>query len=115
MLICVLLFTHSIVSLFLPLSDIDSSLSGTNQDIALHPTISGIYNLFSQDQLRIIQSVGYPSANKSHFASIDIYNTGNDGNNWNNGQDNGWIGRFMENHYNELIPSTFPLGIQNWI
>jgi uncharacterized protein (DUF1501 family) len=74
--------------------------------------MSGIYNLFSQDQLRIIQSVGYPSANKSHFASIDIYNTGNDGNNWNNGQDNGWIGRFMENHYNELIPSTFPLGIQ---
>ena len=103
---------HIPSSLALPLNGIDSSLSGTNQDIALHPAMSGIYNLFSQDQLRIIQSVGYPSANKSHFASIDIYNTGNDGNNWNNGQDNGWIGRFMENHYNELIPSTFPLGIQ---
>jgi len=103
---------HIPSSLALPLNGIDSSLLGTNQDIALHPAMTGIYNLFNQDQLRIIQSVGYPSANKSHFASIDIYNTGNDGNNWNNGQDNGWIGRFMENHYNQLIPSSFPLGIQ---
>ena len=103
---------HIPSSLALPLNNIDSSLLGTNQDIALHPALSGFFNLFNQDQLRIIQSVGYPSANKSHFASIDIYSTGNDGNNWNNGQDNGWIGRFMENHYSELIPSSFPLGIQ---
>lgn len=68
---------HIPSSLALPLNGIDSSLLGTNQDIALHPAMTGIYNLFNQDQLRIIQSVGYPSANKSHFASIDIYNTGN--------------------------------------
>ncbi|MBK86373.1 MAG: hypothetical protein CMC86_04145 [Flavobacteriaceae bacterium] len=103
---------HIPSSVLMPLSDIDSSLMGTNQDIAFHPTLSGLYNLFDQDQLKVMQSVGYPSANKSHFASIDIYNTGNDGNNWNNGQNNGWIGRFMENHYADLIPSVYPMGIQ---
>ena len=103
---------HVPSSLALPLSNLDSSLLGTNQDIAFHPAFSGMYDLFEKDQLRVIQSVGYPSANKSHFASIDIYNTGNDGNNWNNGQSSGWIGRFIENHYSELIPSAYPMGIQ---
>jgi uncharacterized protein (DUF1501 family) len=103
---------HVPSSLVLPLSNIDSNLAGTNQDIGLHPKLSGMYNLFDQDQLKIIQSVGYPSANRSHFASIDIYNTGNDGSNWNNGQNSGWIGRFMENHYTDLLPTNFPMGVQ---
>jgi uncharacterized protein (DUF1501 family) len=96
----------------LHLNTIDSSIQGTNQDIAFHPAFSGMYNLFDQDQLHIIQSVGYPSQNKSHFASIDIYNTGNDGNNWNNGQGSGWMGRFLENHHSDLFPTNFPVGIQ---
>lgn len=103
---------HVPSSAALHLSHVDSTLLGTNQDLALHPSLSGLYNLFDQNQLRIIQSVGYPSANKSHFASIDIYNTGNDGNNWNNGQNSGWIGRFIENHYNDILPTNYPMGIQ---
>ena len=103
---------HIPSSLFLPLSNIDSNLTGTNQDIALHPELTGFYNLYAQDQLRIIQSVGYPSQNKSHFGSQDIYATGNDGNNWVNGDQSGWIGRFMEHNYADTIPTTYPLGIQ---
>ncbi len=103
---------HIPSSLFLPLSNIDSNLTGTNQDIALHPELTGFYNLYAQDQLRIIQSIGYPSQNKSHFGSQDIYATGNDGNNWVNGDQSGWIGRFMEHNYADTIPTTYPLGIQ---
>ena len=62
-------------SQYLPLSAIYSSIQGTNQDIALHPALSGFQTLFAQDQMRIIQSVGYPYQNKSHFASKDIYAT----------------------------------------
>ena len=103
---------HIPSSLFLPLNNIDSNLTGTNQDIALHPQLTGFYDLYAQDQLRIIQSVGYPSQNKSHFGSQDVYATGNDGNNWNNGDQSGWIGRFMEQNYTDTIPTTYPLGIQ---
>lgn len=103
---------HIPSSVYLPLNDIDSNLIGTNQDIALHPQLTGFYNLFAQDQLRIIQSVGYPSQNKSHFGSQDIYATGNDGNNWVNGDQSGWIGRFMEQNYADNIPTAYPLGIQ---
>ena len=104
--------THIPISSLNFLNSIDPSILGTNQDIAFHPALSGMFNLFSEGQLRIIQSVGYPNSNKSHFASIDIYNTGNDGNNWNNGQSSGWIGRFLENHYQNLLPNNYPMGIQ---
>jgi uncharacterized protein (DUF1501 family) len=103
---------HIPSTLYLPLNQIDTSLSGTNQDIALHPALTGFKNLYAADQLRIIQSVGYPFQNKSHFASKDIYATGNDGSNWNNGSDSGWIGRYMEQAYADLIPTNYPLGIQ---
>jgi uncharacterized protein (DUF1501 family) len=103
---------HIPSALYLPLNQIDSSLAGTNQDIALHPALTGLKDLYAADQLRIIQSVGYPSQNKSHFASQDIYATGNDGSNWSNGSDSGWIGRYMEHAYADSIPANYPLGIQ---
>jgi uncharacterized protein (DUF1501 family) len=83
-----------------------------NQQIGLHPSLTGIKNLYDNDLLRIIQSVGYPSQNKSHFASTDIYSTANDGNSWNNGNNSGWIGRFMESYYADLIQNSFPLGVE---
>ena len=96
---------------------VDISLS-SNQQLMFHPALldgqynSGFKGLYQSGMLRILQSVGYPSANKSHFASIDLWSTGNDGNSWDNGKDSGWMGRFMEEAYSNLLPSNFPLGIQ---
>ena len=96
---------------------VDTSLP-SNQQLMFHPALlegqynSGFKGLYQSGMLRILQSVGYPSANKSHFTSIDLWSTGNDGNSWNNGKDSGWMGRFMEEAYSNLLPSNFPLGIQ---
>ena len=57
--------THIPISSLNFLSSIDPSILGTNQDIAFHPGLSGMFNLFSEGQLRIIQSVGYPNSNLS--------------------------------------------------
>ena len=91
--------------------NLDSTLS-ENQQLGLHPTLIGLKNIYDEGILRILQSVGYPSQNKSHFASTDIYNTGNDGNSWLNGGDSGWIGRFMESYYYNLFESSYPLGVE---
>ena len=91
--------------------NLDTTLQD-NQQLGLHPTLVGLKNIYDSGILRILQSVGYPSQNKSHFASTDIYNTGNDGNSWLNGGDSGWIGRFMESYYYDLVESTFPLGVE---
>ena len=91
--------------------NLDETLDDTQQ-IGLHPSLTGIKNLYDNDLLRIIQSVGYPSQNKSHFASTDIYSTANDGNSWDNGSNSGWIGRFMESYYADLIQNSYPLGVE---
>lgn len=91
--------------------NLDSNLDD-NQQIGLHPSLTQFKNLYDSGYLRILQAVGYPSQNKSHFASTDIYNTGNDGNSWLNGGDSGWIGRFIESYFYDLVDSSFPIGVE---
>lgn len=90
---------------------LDSTLPD-NQKIGLNPALTGFKSLYDKGWLRILQSVGYPSQNKSHFKSTDLYLTGNDGNGLLNGSDTGWIGRFMEQYYSELIIETYPLAVE---
>ena len=90
---------------------LDSTLAD-DQLIGLNPALTGFKSMYDNGMMRVIQSVGYPSQNKSHFASNDLYMTGNDGNSWDNGNNSGWIGRFMENHYTDLLAENYPLAIQ---
>jgi len=83
-----------------------------NQLIGLHPALTGFKSLYDKGYMRVLQSVGYPTQNKSHFASTDLYATGNDGNSWSNGNDSGWIGRFMETYYANELNNLYPLGVQ---
>jgi uncharacterized protein (DUF1501 family) len=83
-----------------------------NQQIGLNPSLTEFKALYDQGWLRILQSVGYPSQNKSHFKSTDLYLTGNDGNSMQNGFDSGWIGRFMELFYSNIIGGTFPMAVE---
>ena len=91
--------------------NLDSTLPD-NQQIGLNPALTGFKSLYDKGWLRVMQSVGYPSQNKSHFKSTDLYLTGNDGNSLLNGNDTGWIGRFMELYYPDLIVENYPLAIE---
>lgn len=91
--------------------NLDSSLAD-NQFVGLHPSLVDFKNLYDSGFLRILQGVGYPSQNKSHFASTDVYSTGNDGNSWLNGGNSGWIGRFIESYYYDLVEQSFPIGVE---
>ena len=62
----------------------------------LHPSMPQMQNLFNNNQLSIIQGVGYPDTNLSHFRSTDIWLTGSDAKTIVN---NGWIGRFLSQKY----------------
>ncbi len=90
---------------------LDNTLPNS-QLIGLHPALTGFKSLYDKGWMRVLQSVGYPAQNKSHFASTDIYSTGNDGNSWSNGNESGWIGRFMETYYANELNNLYPLGVQ---
>lgn len=91
--------------------NLDTTLSLADQ-IGLHPSLLGFKNLYDSGLMRVIQGVGYPSQDKSHFKSTDLWLTGGDGTSANNTSQSGWVGRFLENYYTDFINANFPLGIQ---
>jgi len=90
---------------------LDNTLDASQQ-VGLNPAMVGFKSLYDRGWLRVIQGVGYPSQNKSHFASTDIYLTGNDGNSWTNGNASGFMGRYMELFYQSELNESYPLAIQ---
>ena len=93
------------------LINLDTTLPLANQ-VGLHPSLTGFKNLYDSGFMRLIQGVGYPSQDKSHFKSTDLWLTGGDGTQANNALDSGWIGRFLESYYSNFLTANFPLGIQ---
>lgn len=91
--------------------NLDSTLALTDQ-VGLHPSLTGFKSLYDSGFMRVIQGVGYPFQNKSHFKSTDLWLTGGDGTTANNSLTSGWIGRFLEHYYSNFLTSNFPLGIQ---
>lgn len=91
--------------------NLDSTLSLSNQ-VGLHPVMIGFKNMYDSGFMRVIQGVGYPLQNKSHFKSTDLWLTGGDGTSNNNALTSGWTGRFLENYYANFLNANFPLAIE---
>lgn len=60
----------------------------------LHPALTGIKSLYDDGRLTVVQGVGYPNPNRSHFRSMEIWQTASDSN---RSESFGWIGRFFDN------------------
>ena len=72
--------------------------------MGLHPSLEGLQRLYKEDALHIVQSVGYPQPNFSHFRATDIWMTGADSNQLLN---TGWLGRYLKYEY-PAYPVDFP-------
>lgn len=65
-----------------------------NDGIGLHESLSGFKDLYDAGQLSIIQGVGYPNPNRSHFRSTEIWQTASDSEKI---ESSGWLGRYFDN------------------
>lgn len=74
------------------------------QDLAFHPSLSGFRSLYSEGRLGIVQSVGYPEQNFSHFRSTDIWMSGSNSDELVN---SGWIGRYLNKEF-AGFPEEYP-------
>ncbi len=70
----------------------------------LHPSMTHMRTMFNEEKLGIIQGVGYPNPNYSHFRSTDIWNTASDSNEV---LYSGWVGRYLSNEFPNY-PEGFP-------
>lgn len=63
-----------------------------DESAGFHPSMKGIAELFQQKKVAVIQSVGYPKPNRSHFASMDIWQSASP----DRSMKYGWIGRHFD-------------------
>lgn len=71
--------------------------------LGLHPSMTGMRSLFDSGKLSIVQGVGYPDQNRSHFRSMDIWSTGS----LSSSTTTGWLGRDLDVEYPNF-PEAYP-------
>lgn len=64
-----------------------------NDYMGLHPKLTGLKGLYDAGHLSIIQGVGYPNPNRSHFRSTEIWQTASDSD---KSASYGWLGRYFD-------------------
>ena len=65
-----------------------------NGDIGFHSALTGFKDLYDAGRLSVIQGVGYPNPNRSHFRSTEIWQTASDEDKI---EKYGWLGRYFDN------------------
>jgi uncharacterized protein (DUF1501 family) len=71
----------------------------------LHPSLAGLQSLYNDGKMAVVQAVGYPTPNFSHFRATDIWQSASDANVVLN---SGWAGRYL----NVEFPN-YPTGYPN--
>ncbi len=98
----------------------ESQLLCLTNNLALHPNLEGLRILFEEQNLCIVQNVGYPNQNRSHFRSLDIWNSASPADKF---WDTGWLARYLEkqhphfpvNYPNETFPAPLAISLGNMV
>ncbi len=64
-----------------------------NDEIGLHPAMTPLKALYDEGLVTVINNVGYPNPDRSHFRSMDIWQTASDSDAY---LRTGWVGRYLD-------------------
>jgi len=82
----------------------ENQLTPLTDTLSLHPSIDNFRSVWDQGNLSIIQDVAYPNQDRSHFRSMDIWQSGSPADEiW----DTGWVGRHLD-QYHPTYPTGYP-------
>ncbi len=70
----------------------ESKVLKLTDDLGLNPGLTGLAELYKQGKVAIIQNVGYPQPNRSHFKSMEIWQSASPESNLKYG----WLGRHFD-------------------
>src|SRR5829696_3813491 len=62
-------------------------------DVGINPNLPALADLYNDGHLAIVNSVGYPNPDRSHFRSMDIWQSASGSNEY---LETGWIGRTLD-------------------
>jgi uncharacterized protein (DUF1501 family) len=70
----------------------DSQIKKLTDEIALHPQLNGLADIYNEGALAVVQGVGYPNPTQSHFDSMDIWQSATT----EKTRTEGWIGKALK-------------------
>ena len=79
-------------------------------EAGLHPALTGFKELYDDGNLGIINSVGYPNPDRSHFRSMDIWQTASQSTEY---WSSGWVGRYLDAQCNGCDKPTQAIEIDD--
>ncbi len=66
-----------------------------NPDLGFNPALESLRDLYDEGLVSILNSVGYPNPDRSHFRSMDIWHSASSSHEyWNTG----WLGRYLDSN-----------------
>ncbi|MCC6235504.1 MAG: DUF1501 domain-containing protein [Verrucomicrobiales bacterium] len=71
----------------------ESDLVPLNAELGWHPSLRAWRGLVDDAHLAVIPGVGYPNPNRSHFRSMEIWQTASEANRF---EREGWLGRYFD-------------------
>jgi len=82
-----------------------------NDHVGFNPALTGFQKLLEDNKLSVVQGVGYPNPNRSHFESMDLWHTAHQ---VDNNTPVGWLGRSVDSQMEKLdLPALhFGRGLQ---
>lgn len=79
-------------------------------EVGLHPALTAFADAYNDGSLGILNNVGYPNPDRSHFRSMDIWHTGSQSNEY---ITSGWIGRYLDAQCNGCAKPTQALEVDD--
>ena len=64
-----------------------------NDELAMNCALGGLKSLYDQGYVSILNNVGYPNPDRSHFRSMDIWHSASDSDKY---LTTGWLGRYLD-------------------
>ncbi len=69
----------------------EQTLKIADSGVGLHPSLAPVMELYDEGLCAIVQGVGYPNPNRSHFKSMDIWHTADT-----SATGDGWLGKYID-------------------
>lgn len=79
----------------------DEELLKINDEVAFNASLKGLRSLYDRGFVSIVQNVGYPNPDRSHFISSDIWHSAS---RESSRMHTGWIGRYLDSQCQSCEP-----------
>ena len=70
-----------------------SKVLSVTDEIGLNPALSSLRDLYMDGRVRVVNNVGYPNPDRSHFRSMDIWQSASGSTEY---LSTGWLGRYLD-------------------